>query len=49
MLGDKAVPDTEIYLARKAGFGSLADVANRLNVCYRPISKNGEGATVLVD
>lgn len=43
MLGGKAVPDTELYLARKAGFGSLADVADRLNICFRPIHKNGEG------
>ena len=32
MLGGKTVPDTELYLARTAGFGSLVDVVNRLNI-----------------
>ena len=43
MLNGKAVPEGELYLARKAGFGNLADIVDRLNVCFRPVSKNGEG------
>jgi hypothetical protein len=43
MLNGKAVPQGELYLARKAGFGNLANIFDRLNLCFRPVSKNGEG------
>ena len=46
MLNGKAVPDGEIYRARKAGFETMADAVERLNVCFKPIKKNGEGAVM---
>ena len=46
MLNGKAVPQGELYLARKAGFGNLADIVDRLNVYFRPVSKNVEGKSM---
>ena len=46
MLNGKAVPDGEIYRARKAGFETMANAVERLNVCFKPIKKNGEGAVM---
>ena len=43
MLNGTAVPNDELYRARKAGFGTIVDAVERLNVCFRPIKKNGEG------
>ena len=43
MLNGKAVPDGELYRARKAGFGTIVDAVERLNVCFGPVKKNGEG------
>ena len=46
MLNGKAVPQGELYLARKAEFSNLADIIDRLNVCFRPVSKNVEGKSM---
>ena len=46
MLNGKAVPDGEIYRARKAGFETMADAVEGLNICFKPIKKNGEGAVM---
>ena len=43
MLNGTAVPNDELYRARRAGFGTIVDAVERLNVCFRPIKKNGEG------
>ena len=43
MLNGTALPNDKLYRARKAGFGTVVDAVERLNVCFRPIKKNGEG------